>query len=240
MKIAIVGAEENKWKKEQKEKAIQLIDALLNFAVDGKLFLPPFHFTKTNTSYAVEGDTKKIDNNIILISGHCPKGKERWYCVDCKTWLDSFEEAETHIEVNGCDVIKVYDKGGVDTWVEIIAKELGIKTEIYAPEVNQWNDLITYQPLGDGTSVKVKYKGYRSRNIQIAEACDVLYDIEPTHSCKYCKGRGKIVGGGMLLGEGSSIQKCKFCEGDGAYSGGTWALKYARKLGKEVHKVIIE
>lgn len=49
-----------------------------------------------------------------------------------------------------------------------------------------------------------------------------------------------VVGGGMLLGEGSSIQKCKFCEGDGAYSGGTWTYKYARKLGKEVHKVIME
>ena len=222
MKIAIVGAEENKWKKEQKEKAIQLIDALLNFAVDGKLFLSPFHFTKTNTGYAVEGDTKKIDNNIILISGHSPKG-------------------------------------GVDIWAENIAEELGIKTEIYAPEVNQWEDIIRKIPFNKNEVEEHKInttelefngyyyyqiyrqRGYKSRNIQIAEACDILYDIEPAHSCKYCKGRGKIVGGGMLLGEGSSIQKCKFCEGDGAYSGGTWVYKYIKEKfpSKEAHKIII-
>ena len=44
-------------------------------------------------------------SNIVLVSGHCPKG-------------------------------------GVDIWMEEIAKELEIKTEIYAPEVNQWEDKI--------------------------------------------------------------------------------------------------
>jgi len=36
-----------------------------------------------------------------------------------------------------------------------------------------------------------------------------------------------------------TIGNCKFCEGDNAYSGGTWILKNARKLGREVHKIII-
>jgi len=187
-----------------------------------------------------------LPNEVILVSGHCPKGEEKWYCVDCKTWLESFKEAEIHIEVNCCDVVKVYDKGGVDTWAEIVAKELGIKTEIYAPEVNQWNDKvvseITSDIFGDwhvsGKRFHVRKKGYRSRNIEIAKNCDILYDIEPARSCKYCGGKGKRVP--STFPENSFGEKtCPYCEGSGAYSGGTWTLKYAKKMGKEVYKIII-
>jgi len=34
--------------------------------------------------------------------------------------------------------------------------------------------------------------------------------------------------------------KCKWCRGTSVYSGGTWTMRYANKLGKEVHQVIIE
>jgi len=85
----------------------------------------------------------------------------------------------------------------------------------------------------------VKLKGFRSRNIQIAEACDILYDIEPSGKCRHCGGIGHIAS--FIFKNSQVYQKpCKYCEGDGAYSGGTWTLKHARKLGKEVHKVIIE
>ena len=80
-------------------------------------------------------------------------------------------------------------------------------------------------------------KGYRSRNIQIAKVCDVLYDIEPAHSCRHCGGKGFV---NYDADEFSSkIKICRFCEGDGAYSGGTWTLKYAKLLGKEVHKIVL-
>jgi len=215
MKIAIVGAEENKWTEKQKEKAKDFIRTLLCEASQ------------------IEGAFN--NKEVILVSGHSPKG-------------------------------------GVDVWAENIAKELGIKTEIYAPEVNQWNDKwVSREELtipvwhlsrphkcpkcgyvSDVTNVCrkcnelmwVKLYGYRSRNIQIAEACDVLYDIEPAHSCRYCKGTGidpKSYDEHIFTGFCHVIAKnCKFCKGDGAYSGGTWTLKYTRKLGKEVHKVIIK
>lgn len=57
-------------------------------------------------------------------------------------------------------------RGGVDRWAADIAGELGIPKEIYPPEVHGWAD-------------RGGRRGYRSRNVQIAEACDVLYDVEP-------------------------------------------------------------
>ena len=99
--------------------------------------------------------------------------------------------------------------GGVDLWAEEVAKELQIPMRIFKPKQNAW-------------------KFYKQRNIQIAEFCDVLYDIEPLKSCRFCGGLG-------VRGE----KTCSFCEGDGAYSGGTWTLKYAKTLGKEVWKIIV-
>lgn len=66
-------------------------------------------------------------------------------------------------------------KGGVDIWAEIVAGVLGIKKEIYKPEVNQWEDL----RVNDPRTTPVSHKGYKTRNIEIAEACDVLYCIDP-------------------------------------------------------------
>ena len=190
MKIAIVGAEENKWTKEQKKKAKRIIKQILKGAL--------------NSSQLFYTD------EIILVSGGCPKG-------------------------------------GVDIWAFEIAKELGIKTEIYEPEVNQWEDeKIIEHRIGFMRVYKIR-KGYKSRNIEIAKACDVLYDIEPAKSCKYCGGKGWYIGmyhSRELFGQRSKEivlrRVCPKCEGDGAYSGGTWTLKQARKLGKEVHKVIIQ
>ncbi len=208
VKIAIVGAEENKWKPEQKIQAKNIIRTLLTRHA----------FCETLADEPFADTSREIDwSKIVLVSGHCPKG-------------------------------------GVDIWAENTAEELGIKTEIYAPEVFQWNDEICEhcegmgrRVLGEGMTIgtcpncggKGRKIGFHSRNIQIAKACDILYDIEPTHSCRYCGGKGKRVP--TTFPENSFGEKtCPFCEGDGAYSGGTWTLKYARKLGKEVHKIIIK
>jgi hypothetical protein len=133
-------------------------------------------------------------------------------------------------------MIEVYDKGGIDTIAEIVASELGIQKEIYPAEVNQWEDKIVesgsiYDEGPCNGMFRFKKKGYRSRNIQIAEACDILYDIEPKGSCRHCGGIGFTTNYGRC---------CRFCHGTGVYSGGTWTLNYAKKLGKEVHQVIIE
>jgi len=232
IKIAIVGAEENKWKPEQKVQVKNIIITLLTK-----------HAFRENTKILPYANTSmEVDwSRVVLVSGRCPEG-------------------------------------GVDIWAEEIADELGIKKEIYAPEVNQWNDKTVYQCEKCGfidTSSKQEFerlsqsqkeyllnhrrrcggrflpvvlKGYRSRNIQIAEACDVLYNIEPARSCLWCKGTGKkpfplpkqrIERNGYPSDKTWKEIVCHKCEGDGAYSGGTWTYKYARKLGKEVHKIIL-
>ena len=163
----------------------------------------------------------------------------------------SFQEPDrSTISFDGVVIVSGHcPQGGVDIWAEEIAKELGIKTEIYPAEVHQWNDKIIprISPFMNVVG-NPKLKGYRSRNIQIAKACDVLYDIEPASSCKYCRGTGYLSKGVFtpkhltkpyIPSVGVAPIICPKCEGDGAYSGGTWTLKYARKLGKKVHKVII-
>ncbi len=103
-------------------------------------------------------------------------------------------------------------KGGVDIWAEGIAKNLEIQTEIYPAEVHQWTDEIDI----DG----IKWKGFRSRNIQIAEACDILYCIVPKTS-------GKIY--------------CKHCNALGhPTNGGCWTMRHAAMLGKKTELIIIE
>ncbi len=85
-----------------------------------------------------------------------------------------FDSDEVILVSGGCP------KGGVDIWAEIVADVLGILKEIHYPEVNQWEDEIR---VGVGDIVwdyeeKIK-KGYKSRNIEIAESCDILYCINP-------------------------------------------------------------
>lgn len=106
----------------------------------------------------------------------------------------------------GCD--------GVDTWAEEKARELGIKPEIFRPEVFQWKDetFNAHNPSGRPRPGIIGFalgrrKGYKSRNEDIARCCDVLYDIEVA-------GR--------------------------SHSGGMWTANYAEKLGKKVYRLVIE
>jgi len=78
-------------------------------------------------------------------------------------------------------------------------------------------------------------RGYRSRNIQIAEACDVLFDIEPAIQCPICKGKKTVFVTYPI--------KCDHCKGTGVvpnHSGGTWTKNYANRLGKETYLVAIK
>lgn len=133
--------------------------------------------------------------------------------------------------------------GGVDIWAEEIAKELGIEVEKHPAPAKSWNDklIVLEQTAFDsiyGYQDEKKLKGYRTRNIDMAKSCDVWYAIEAKGSCRRCYGTGHQPD---RYGFSSGFSpKCKYCEGDGAYGGATWTLKYARdKLGKEVHKIVI-
>ena len=108
-------------------------------------------------------------------------------------------------------------KGGVDIWAEEIADKFGIEKEIFTPEVNQWNDKITWsQALGN---IKI---GYKSRNIKIADACDILYCIVPFN----IKGR--------------CWYHCDKMDYSHIKNGGCWTLSKAEQFGKETHLVVIE
>lgn len=111
-------------------------------------------------------------------------------------------------------------KGGVDVWAEEIADQLGIKKEIYFAEVNQWEDKGFVASNNWVGEQDIELKGYRSRNIEIAVACTILYCIVPRLTGRY---------------------SCVHCGRDNhPTNGGCWTRKYANKIGKETHLVLIE
>ena len=159
MKIAIVGAEESKWTKEQKKK------------VQAEIRLVFYQWLDTADMYG--GET-------ILISGGC-------------------------------------HRGGVDIWAEEVADNLGINKMVFPAEIYQWGDgseclccgeiipftseekITEHTKARGGTWNNTKrLKGYRSRNIQIAEACDILYNFEP---------EGVRSGGRWTLGHANMLGK---------------------------------
>ena len=95
------------------------------------------------------------------------------------------------------DILKVLDvdepprlisggcpKGGVDIWAEVVAITLGYPRTIFRPGVNQWEDGYDDGSLYDESGKLLSYDphmlwGYKSRNIKIAEFCDILYCFDP-------------------------------------------------------------
>ena len=113
-------------------------------------------------------------------------------------------------------------KGGIDIWAETFADENLVTKEIYLPEVNQWEDKVGTEHR-EGAAMFQEFahlkKGYKTRNIQIAEACDVLYCLVPLDKEKYCVHCNKE---------------------HHPTNGGCWTLRHAAKLGKETHLVVID
>ena len=91
-------------------------------------------------------------------------------------------------------------KGGIDIWAEIVADSLSLKTQIFTPEVEQWDDYNQEMAGGEGWGrPEIHRKGYMSRNIEIAKICDILYCIDP---------KGRVGGGGFwTLGYSKGLGK---------------------------------
>lgn len=93
---------------------------------------------------------------------------------------------------------------GIDTIAEKCAKQLDIKTWIFKADTQHWED--------DGN-----LRGFKSRNIRIAEMCDELWCLPAIYR----------------------DQKCYHCNNHDEFphqkSGGCWTAKRARENGKEVH-----
>jgi hypothetical protein len=97
--------------------------------------------------------------------------------------------------------------GGIDIWAEEIAKDMGIETIIYRPRLLQWNPLREY--------------GFKKRNMDIAENCEVLNVIVVKD---YPPGY-----------KGYRYAKCYHCNTkDHVKSGACWTAKRAMLLGKKV------
>ena len=260
LKLVIVGADGRKWNGNQEARMKEYIGRQLKSLLYGKELIVGEIKFKENELW--DAKLKRVEfDELIVVSGHCPVGEERWFDITFNDWFPKYlKEAKSWAEEERHKVVKVFDEGGVDTEVEIACAKLGIKTEIYPAPAMQWEDKkdilielktspvehfinglknIRYSPLLNVDMI-ADLMGYKSRNIVTANVCDILFDIEPSGKCSHCGGIGHR---GVIVDSNSGNEyfiKCKYCEGDGAYSGGTWTLKYARKLGKEVHKVIIE
>lgn len=284
-KVGIVGADglNPAWTAEREEKAKSIITQALDFPKNRNGTVGHAYAWRRITSqknpigFASWFDCKPLPERgmeIVLVSGHCPVGQEHPFCVTCGQWLldkPIFGEVsylEIHLQkFPSHKVITVFDKGGVDTFAEIIATELDMETEIYPAESQQWGDVQCcfgcevhhipslqlekligkcFCPCHTDKSwqpqlKRIIIKGYNSRNIDIATTIPtppngVLYDVEPKGSCKHCGGKGFTA---AEAGDAFARQ-CNYCKGTGNYSGGTRTMQYARKLGKEVHQIIIE
>jgi len=265
LKIFIGGSELNKWAtSEQKNRAKSLIfDILTALKYDNSIIVPPVKFHETSV---VDPSLKYIGKyKIVVLSGHCPVGEERYYCVDCNSWL---LDGDTHLNITDFKhhrIIKTYDKGGVDSWVEIIATKLGIPVELHPPEVKQWNDekyycvacntsfptFRSFQRHLNKSICKTKpkiRKGYRSRNLDMAKEANIGYTIEAKGSCKYCKGTGEKVISKMPINSARFLRqesknrfivKCYYCNGTKARSGATFVISEMLALGKEAYKIVI-
>ena len=230
IKIAIVGPEESKWKPGQIPKVKkQIRDHLFGLQcpkcnsfeiesigykrvhIDSEGGIDAPFWKCRNCGYEAEWGYQEwiIQEPIVLVSGHCPKG-------------------------------------GVDIWAEEIADELGIKKEIYPAEADKegkyhWDDKREFDPktydehiMGGAFYFYAKLrklKGYRSRNIKVAEACDVLYCLVPF---RYTSPNYEDV-------KFNNDLRCIHCKKSRhPTNGGCWTMKCAKKLGKEVHLVVIE
>jgi hypothetical protein len=167
------------------------------------------------TSLQIENIVK--GNIYSIFRSHATKTKREYseYCIE--------------YEYDYSDIILISGHcpyGGVDIWAEEIADELGIEKEIYAPDINQWEDkhrtIVGYNHIYDKV-VETEYEedlmGYKSRNKLMADKGNIVYCIVPDRhelTCKHCK----------IMGHPSN--------------GGCYTLNYAKKLGKETHLVIIK
>ena len=158
--------------------------------------------------------------------------EESKWTEDQKIKVKTFIETTIGSYALSKDVIVVSGhcpKGGVDIWAEEIADERGIEKEIYPTEVEQWEDYEDWTRNEVGAKDIVVRKGYRSRNIQIAEACDILYCIVPFKLNSYCyHHKPKLHGENKLEGKNHPS------------NGGCWTKKYTKKIGKQTYLIVIE
>ena len=261
LRIFIGGSQLDRWNtEEQIKKAKDLIQFIQIAAMEGELIIPPVIFDDSTCRINAEHIKKIQVKEVTILSGHCPVGEEQWYCVECnkfitnepKNHIEPFLDLKPHVSSAHEDpLVKVYDKGGVDSWSEIEARRLGIPVELYPAGYKGWKNAVKCKSCGKEYEYPVDYKkvcvcnatfrflkGYRFRNEEMVEVADIGYAIEAAGSCWHCDGKG-IKKEEMTTYLRNLDETCPFCKGTGARSGATFVINEMKKLGKEGYIIVI-
>lgn len=124
---------------------------------------------------------------------------------EAPTQLVNIPDKATHVVSGHCHL------GGIDIWAEEVGAKLGLSLEIYPPKTLKWEG------------------GYKQRNLQIAQASDIVYCIGIDKFPEEYKGMKFFY-----------CYHCKETEPAHIKSGGCWTTKEARKLGKPTKLIIVE
>ncbi|MDG6918446.1 MAG: hypothetical protein JRN62_03315 [Nitrososphaerota archaeon] len=172
LKVGIVGPEE--WKLGSKAvQAYSTCGAILSNAKSGIL-------VKSMDSYglfAADFEHIPTPEGVTLVSGRCPVS----VCDACgrRSFLPSDfpVEGTAYTECEFCGKRTKRRAGGIDIYAEqnALTHRHSYATEIFPPEINEWPD-------------KHGKAGYRTRNIRVAKASDILFVVVTKAStlCKHC------------------------------------------------------
>ena len=154
IKVAIVGSQGKHWTSNQRTKVIKEIENIL-----------------TNLS-RVQGSIYQAQQKLPMVANPGLRGKTLVILVS-----------------GGCGATGEDDKfkfhPGVDGWAEIVADSMGIEKDIrYAPAMQWSNQPITIRHSNhpedpNAWEERVIRKGFKTRNLEIAKTCDILYCIDP-------------------------------------------------------------
>ena len=136
-------------------------------------------------------------NIAIVGAGHLTKNEEDFARNEISRILINAK--------NDHDELTIISGGatGIDSIAEDMANVMGINTTIFPAETFQWED-------------KAGKRGFKTRNLQIVNACDEL-------NC---------------FPAGLRDIKCYHCNRDHQVGGGCWTMWQARKLGKATKLIL--
>ena len=153
---------------------------------------------------ATEWESTSVPDEIVVVSGRCPVTT----CDNCgkRSFADPAFPLEGYGTCEFCGQPKKRRAGGIDILAEQWALAHETKTEIYPPEINEWND-------------RGGKAGFRSRNIKVAKASDIIWVVAPKAStpCKHCGPKRPAH----------------------VSNGGCWTANWAEKIGKRAIWVLV-
>lgn len=187
MRVGIVGADARKWPDQKRGE--EAVAALVK---------------NLKTEYPTA---------LTIVSGHCPVGEEKYFCLNCMRWNQW--PHPNHRNVKG------HFLGGVDTWAEIYASKYHARLKTWPAEFHGWPDMRVFEPQGckgithyyngDPTIFPHVHFGFKSRNAMIASDVELLYVLSP-------------------MGDDRKL----------VWNGGLWTGNYAEHIGRRVIRMEVK